>query len=38
MDPPKAPGPNVIKLFIAVIYEFPNKLECLSLAGLSDLL
>ncbi len=30
------PGPNVIKLFLSVIY-FHNKLECLSLASISSL-
>jgi hypothetical protein len=30
--------PNVLKLFTVVNYEFLNKLECLSLAGLSILL
>ncbi len=29
-------GVNVIKLFTAVIYDGPNKLECLSLADLSS--
>ncbi len=29
---PDHPGPNVIKLFKAVIYKFCNKLECFSLA------
>jgi hypothetical protein len=31
----QAPGANVTKLFMAVSYEFFNKLECLSLANLS---
>jgi hypothetical protein len=30
-------GPNVLNVFTAVIYEFFNRLECLSLAGLSSL-
>jgi hypothetical protein len=30
------PGTNVIKLFTSVIYDVRNKLECLSLAGLSS--
>jgi hypothetical protein len=34
---PTTPGANVIKLFTAVIYDFCNKLECLSLASLSSL-
>jgi hypothetical protein len=31
------PGANPIKLFMAVIYGFCNKLECLSLDSLSSL-
>jgi len=31
------PGSCTIKLFTAVIYEFYNKLECLSLASLPSL-
>jgi len=31
------PGANVIKLFTAVVYEFCNKLECLTLESLSSL-
>ncbi len=31
------PGVNVTKLFLPVIYELRNKLECLSLASLSSL-
>jgi hypothetical protein len=31
------PGPDVIKHFTAVSYEFYNKLECLSLSSLSSL-
>jgi hypothetical protein len=30
-------GPNVTKLFMAVIYNVQNKLRCLFLAGLSSL-
>ncbi len=31
-----SPGTNFVKLFAAVIYDFCNKLECLSLPGLSE--
>ncbi len=30
-------GPNVIKLFISVFFNFHNKLQCLSSASLSSL-
>jgi hypothetical protein len=32
-----SPGPIIIPLFTSVITNFRNKLECLSLAGLSNL-
>ncbi len=35
--PVSVPWANVIKHFMAVSYDFLNKLECLSLASLSSL-
>ncbi len=34
----RLPGPIVIKLFTAVIYEWANKLGCLSLQALPSLI